>query len=61
VTEDEAIDKSNLIWKPFNFNSDSYKKLDKRIARFPNNPFLYNHFESLKGLTTKTGLIRSLK
>jgi len=24
-------------------------------------PFIFNHFENLKGLVTKTGLIRSLK
>ena len=24
-------------------------------------PFIYNHFEVLKGLVTKSGLIRSLK
>ena len=35
-------------------------KIDKRLSKDPR-PFVYNHFEILRGLCTKTGLIRSLK
>lgn len=34
--------------------------MDKRSHKDPN-PLIFNHFEVLKGLCTKTGLIRSLK
>ena len=34
--------------------------MDKRLQRDPR-PFIFNHFEILRGLVTKTGLIRSLK
>ncbi len=37
-----------------------YDKIDKRILK-DSRPFLFNHFEILRGLCTKTGLIRSLK
>ena len=48
------------MWKPFNYNADGYKRIDKRVT-VKHSPFIYNHFEVLKGLVTKSGLIRSLK
>jgi hypothetical protein len=59
--EEEAIEKCNFLWRPFNYNQEAYKRIDKRIVRNPTLPFVYNHFEILKGLVTKTGLIRSMK
>ncbi len=43
-----------------NFGFSGYDKVDKRILRDPK-PFIFNHFEVIRGLVTKTGLIRSLK
>ena len=58
--EEDNIEKCHFLWRPFNYPLDGYKRIDKRIVRNPN-IFIYNHFEVLKGLTTKSGLIRSLK
>jgi len=58
--ESEAIEKTNFLWRPFNYNAEYYKKIDRRITLRPS-PFVFNHFEVLKGLVTKSGLIRSLK
>ena len=61
--EGECIEKCNFIWRPVNFNPESQKRLDQRLSikRGSLGPLIYNHFEVLKGLTTKTGLVRSLK
>jgi len=40
------------------------RRIDKRMLRlthYDENPLVYNHFEYLKGVGTKNGLIRSLK
>ena len=58
--EEENIEKCHLLWKPFNYGADGYKRIDKRSVR-NTAPFIFNHFEVLKGLTTKAGLVRSLK
>jgi|JI9StandDraft_2_1071091.scaffolds.fasta_scaffold106834_1 hypothetical protein len=57
---DEAVDEVNFLWRPVNFSYNGYDKIEQRTRRTPI-PFIFNHFENLKGLTTKTGLIRSLK
>ena len=61
--ENDCIEKCNLVWKPFNYNGDGQKKIEKRCALGKNNkgPFIFNHFEVLKGLVNKSGLVRSLK
>jgi hypothetical protein len=58
--EEDNIEKCNFLWKPFNYAQDGYKRIDKRLVR-NNQAFVYNHFEQLKGMVTKSGLIRSLK
>jgi hypothetical protein len=30
--ETESIEKSNFLWRPFNFTSESYKKIDKTVS-----------------------------
>jgi hypothetical protein len=30
--ESESIEKSNFLWRPFNFPSESYKKIDKTVS-----------------------------
>ena len=31
--EEDNIEKCNLIWKPFNYPSEVYKRIDKRLVR----------------------------
>jgi hypothetical protein len=38
-----------------------YDKLDKRIKNHKDQPFIFNHFEVIRGITTKTNLVKSLK
>lgn len=49
------------MWRPVNYGIEGYKRIDKRVVRNTGTPLIYNHFEVLKGLTTKTGLIKSMK
>lgn len=56
----ESIERAHFLWRPFNYSGEFYKRIDKRGAS-KQSPFVYNHFEVLKGLVTKSGLIRSLK
>ena len=58
--EEDNIEKCNFLWRPFNYPAEVFKRIEKRIVRNPE-IFIYNHFEVLKGLVTKSGLIRSLK
>ena len=58
--ETESIEKCHFLWRPVNYNIDGYKRMDRRFQT-KGQVLIYNHFEVLKGLTTKTGLIRSLK
>ena len=31
--EEDCIEKCNLVWRPFNFNAEGYKRMDKRAVR----------------------------
>jgi len=59
--EATCIEKCHFVWRPVNYGIDGYKRIDKRVVRNSGMPLLYNHFEVIKGLTTKTGLIKSMK
>jgi hypothetical protein len=61
--KDEAlcVEKCHFVWRPVNYNPQGYQRIDKRLVKSSGPTLLYNHFEVLKGLTTKTGLIKSLK
>lgn len=61
--DDMVIDKCNFIWKPFNFHDKNLqRRIDRRIVRqTTTNPLVFNHFECLKDIGTKSGLLRSLK
>jgi hypothetical protein len=54
------VEQCQYLWRPVNFGFSGYDRIDKRLQR-DHRPFIYNHFEILRGLCTKTGLIRSLK
>lgn len=58
----------NFIWKPTNFNYKLYSMIDKTNAaadELPGNhadkQLVVNHLENLRGICTKTGLVRTLK
>jgi hypothetical protein len=58
-----VIEKCNFIWKPFNFyEKETHKKIDRRLIKHnASNLLIYNHFEVLKNISTKSGLIKSLR
>jgi len=58
--EEECVEKCHFVFRPFNYSADQYKRIDRRIVRSAH-PFVYNHFEYVRCLTTKSGLVRSLK
>lgn len=55
------MEKCHFVWRPVNYNIDGYLRIDKRQLKSKGLPLIYNHFEVLKGLVTKTGLIKTLK
>ena len=60
VAEELAIDTCNFYWRQLNLNYQGYDQVDARLESNPANPIFLNHFENTRGITTKTGLIRSL-
>ena len=51
----------DLVWKPFNFvRQHGFEVMQNRCNHNPD-PFAYCHFENINILTTKTGLIKTLK
>ena len=52
----DDIEACDFYWRPINYGSEGYQKLDKRKK-----PVLWNHFENIDGICTKTKLIHSLK
>jgi hypothetical protein len=59
-----VVEKCHFVWKPFNFyERETQKKIERRLLRQNNNvhPFILNHFEILKTIGTKSGLVRSLR
>ncbi len=63
VPKDESLQKANFIWKPTNFDIKTYSRINKIMEDTPltQRKFLINHLENIRGITTKTGLVRSLK
>ena len=51
----------DFLWRQVNLGFSGYDKLDKRIKNYPEKAFLFNHFEVIRGITTKTNLVKSLK
>ncbi len=50
----------NFIFRPINFGYSGYEKLNARL-KLSDDSIIFNHFEVLKGICTKSGLIRSLR
>jgi hypothetical protein len=59
VSEDTAIETADFYWRPINFGAEGYFRLNKRLIEKPK--FIFNHFEVLNLICTKTNLIRSLR
>mgnify|MGYP000855140589 FL=1 len=58
----DNIPNIDLVWKPVNFiRSVNFETMAKRVADKPERPFFYTHYDNHHILTTKPGLIRSLK
>lgn len=59
IPEEEAVESADFYWRPVNFGFEGYHRIDKRLAQKPQ--FIFNHFEVLHGICTKTNLIKSLR
>lgn len=57
--ENEAIEKAHFMWRPCNYGLMGFDKLTKRKKNC-DYPLVFNHFEYIRCICTKTGLIRSL-
>ena len=60
VTEEEAIEQADFFWRQVNLGFSGYDKVDKRLTT-NSIPFVFNHFEVIRGICTKTNLIKSLR
>jgi hypothetical protein len=60
VSEEEAIEQADFFWRQVNLGFSGYDKVDKRLTT-NSTPFVFNHFEVIRGICTKTNLIKSLK
>jgi hypothetical protein len=54
------VELAHFIWKPVNYGVPGYTRILER-EKDPSRPLVYNHFEGLRGLCTKTGLLEILK
>ena len=55
------INDMDLIWKAVNYQrSSSFDAMGNRVNTNPK-PFAYNHFENISIISSKTGLIRTLR
>lgn len=58
--ETEAIESAHLMWRPCNYGSSGFSKLTER-KKASTFPLIYNHFEYIRCIWTKTGLVKTLK
>ena len=59
IGEDDAIDVAHFLFRPVNYGPSGYIKMNSR-AEFMDDMLVFNHFEVLRDICTKSGLIRSL-
>ncbi len=57
MAEELAIEQADFYWRPINLGFEGYHKLNKREKH----GFVFNHFEILNLICTKTRLIKSLR
>jgi len=60
ISDDDAINNANFIFRPVNFGPSGYHKLNSRYD-YMDDLLVFNHFEVLRDICTKSGLIRSLE
>ena len=53
IDEDGCIEVVDFFWRQVNLGFSGYDKVDKRISE-KNSPFMFNHFEVIRGICTKT-------
>jgi hypothetical protein len=56
---EDVVSRAHFIWKPVMFNEVLTWKLKQRDRKKPG--LIYNHFENIQGISTKQGLIKSLR
>ena len=60
IAEDQACEVADFYWRQITFGTSNYHLMDKR--RIPIKPLLiFNHFEAVHTICTKTLLIKNLK
>jgi hypothetical protein len=59
VSEEEAIEQADFYWRQVNLLADGYNQINKRLVSKP--LLIFNHFEVIHGICTKTNLIKSLR
>lgn len=60
VTDD--IVNMDFVWKPVNFQrSHGFDMMARRVHTYVDRPFGYCHYEYISVLSSKTGLIKTLK
>lgn len=60
IADDDAIEMAHFLFRPVNFGPSGYHKLNTR-NQFMDEMLVFNHFEVLRDICTKSGLIRSLE
>jgi len=53
VPEEDCVDTVDFYWRQVNLGFAGYDKVDKRLS-IKSTPFIFNHFEVIRGITTKT-------
>lgn len=61
VPDEDAIENVDFFWRQVNLGFSGYDKVDKRLIAQQGRPFIFNHFEVIRGICTKTQLIKSLR
>jgi hypothetical protein len=60
LNEEVGLETADFFWRCNNLGISGYDAIDSRLSQ-QNKPFVFNHFEVIKGICQKTGLIRSLE
>ena len=61
LPDEDAIENVDFYWRTINLGFSGYDKIDKRMIAKQGRPFIFNHFEVIRGICTKTNLIKTLK
>lgn len=60
ISDEDAIDLAHFLFRPVNYGPGGYTKLNNRLECM-DEVLVFNHFEVLRDICTKSGLIRSLE